>query len=227
MKRYIPILVLVGLLVTVYALGLHNYLSFETLKQYRFQLLELVESQYVLTVLGFMALYTVVIALSIPGGAILTITSGFLFGSLFGTLFVVIAATAGATALFMLAKSTVGDHLRDKAGPMLDKMAKGFEEDSFNYLLILRLVPLFPFWLVNLAPAFLGVGLRTYVIATAIGIIPGSFVYASVGTGIGSVFDSDETFDPRNIITTEIIVALVGLAVLAAIPVLYKKFARK
>jgi uncharacterized membrane protein YdjX (TVP38/TMEM64 family) len=171
-----------------------------------------------------MAIYAAVIALSVPGGAVLTIAGGFLFGTLPATLYVVVAATLGATILFLIARTALGDPLRARAGPWLRRMEAGFAENALSYLLVLRLIPIFPFWLVNLVPAFLGVGLGTYVLGTFFGIIPGSFVYASVGNGLGAVFDAGETPDVGIIFEPSILVPIVGLAVLALLPVAHRKF---
>ena len=222
-KRLIPVAVLVVGLVLFFALDLGRFLSFEALRQNRATLLDWVETYGIVAALIYMLIYAVAIAFSLPGGAVLTITGGFLFGSLWGTLCVVIAATTGATALFLIAKTSFGDALRAKAGPALQKMQEGFQEGALSYLLVLRLVPIFPFFLVNLVPAFLGVTLRVYVIGTFIGIIPGTFVFATVGAGLGSVFDQGGSFSAAGILTPQIITALVGLAVLALIPVVYKK----
>ena len=222
-KRLIPVAVLVVGLVLFFALDLGRFLSFEALRQNRATLLGWVETYGIVAALIYMLIYAVAIAFSLPGGAVLTITGGFLFGSLWGTLCVVIAATAGATALFLIAKTSFGDALRAKAGPALQKMQEGFQEGALSYLLVLRLVPIFPFFLVNLVPAFLGVTLRVYVLGTFIGIIPGTFVFATVGAGLGSVFDQGGSFSAAGILTPQIITALVGLAVLALIPVVYKK----
>lgn len=222
-KRLIPVAVLVVGLVLFFAFDLGRFLSFEALRQNRATLLGWVETYGIVAALIYMLIYAVAIAFSLPGGAVLTITGGFLFGSLWGTLCVVIAATAGATALFLIAKTSFGDALRAKAGPALQKMQEGFQEGALSYLLVLRLVPIFPFFLVNLVPAFLGVTLRVYVLGTFIGIIPGTFVFATVGAGLGSVFDQGGSFSAAGILTPQIITALVGLAVLALIPVVYKK----
>ena len=222
-KRLIPVAVLVLGLIAFFVFDLDRYLSFEALSQNRVALLDWVETYGVVAALIYMLVYAVAIAFSLPGGAVLTITGGFLFGSIVGTLCVVIAATAGATALFLIAKTSFGDALRTKAGPALQKMQEGFQEGALSYLLVLRLVPLFPFFLVNLVPAFLGVSLRVYVLGTFIGIIPGTFVFATVGAGLGSVFDQGGTFSAAGILTPQIITALVGLAVLALIPIVYKK----
>jgi uncharacterized membrane protein YdjX (TVP38/TMEM64 family) len=222
-KRLLPLLVLVAGLVVFFALDLHRYLSFEVLRDNREALLNWVRQNGLLAALVYMAIYAVAIAFSLPGGLVLSITGGFLFGTLWGSLYIVIGATVGATALFMIAKSALGDFLRAKAGPWLQKMEAGFRENALSYLLVLRLVPLFPFFVVNLVPAFLGVPLSTYVIGTFFGIMPGVFVFASVGAGLGSIFDKGETFSAAGILTPQIVIALMGLAVLALIPVIYKK----
>ena len=222
-KRLIPVGVLIIGLVAFFVFDLGRFLSFETLRQNRVALLNWVDTYGVVAALLYMLIYAVAIAFSLPGGAILTITGGFLFGSVWGTVCVVFAATAGATALFLIAKTSFGDALRAKAGPALQKMQAGFQEGALSYLLVLRLVPLFPFFLVNLVPAFLGVSWRVYVVGTFIGIIPGTFVFATVGAGLGSVFDQGGEFSAAGILTPQIITALIGLAVLALIPVVYKK----
>jgi uncharacterized membrane protein YdjX (TVP38/TMEM64 family) len=221
--KLMPLLVLVAGLVAFFALGLHRYISFEVLREHREALRHWVQHHGLLAALAYMVIYAVAVAFSLPGGLVLSITGGFLFGTLVGALYIVIGATVGATALFIIAKSTLGDFLRAKAGPWLQKMEEGFRENALNYLLVLRLVPLFPFFVVNLVPAFLGVPLSTYVIGTFFGIIPGVFVFASVGAGLGSIFDKGEAFSAAGILTPQIVIALLCLAVLALIPVVYKK----
>ncbi|MEC9369347.1 MAG: VTT domain-containing protein, partial [Pseudomonadota bacterium] len=160
--------------------------------------------------------------LSVPGAALLTVTGGFLFGIWVGTAAVVVGATLGATAVFLIARTALGEALRAKAGPAIRKMEQGFRENALSYLLVLRLIPLFPFFLVNLVPAFLGVPLATFVVGTFFGIMPGTFVFISIGAGLGSIFDSMQEFTLKGALTPEVIVALVGLAVLSLIPVAYR-----
>lgn len=222
-KKLIPVAVLVAGFVAFLALGLDEYLSFETLRDNRGQLIGWVEQYGILAGLVYMGIYAAAVAFSVPGGAVLSITGGFLFGSILGTTYIVIAATTGALVLFIIAKTSLGDPLRAKAGPWMKKMEDGFQENALNYLLVLRLVPLFPFFVVNLVPAFLGVTVPVYVIGTFFGIIPGAFVFATVGAGLGSIFDSGAAFTLQGILTPQIVTALVGLAVLALIPVAYKK----
>src|SRR5262249_45185303 len=140
-----------------------------------------------------------------------------------GTVVVVISATLGGTVLFVIAKTTLGDALRARAGTWLHTLEAGFRKHALSYLIVLRLVPIFPFFIVNLVPAFLGVPLTTFVLGTFVGIIPGGFVYTSVGAGLGSIFDAGGTFSVKGVLTPQIITALVGLAVLALVPVAYKQ----
>jgi uncharacterized membrane protein YdjX (TVP38/TMEM64 family) len=223
LKRLLPLGLLLLAIVAAFGLGLDDYISFEQLERNRAQLLALVDRHPVLAPLAFMLVYAAVIALSVPGGAILTVAGGFLFGVGAGTCYVVIAATAGATVVFLIAKTALGDSLRQKAGPAMRRMEAGFRDNALNYLLFLRLIPLFPFWLVNLVPAFLGVPLRTYLVATCIGIVPGSLVYASVGNGLGAVFEAGGTPDLGIIFRPAILLPIIGLAMLAILPVVYQK----
>jgi uncharacterized membrane protein YdjX (TVP38/TMEM64 family) len=222
-KRLLPLLVLVVGLVVFFVLGLQRYISFQTLRDNRVALLTWVETAGVLAGLTYMAVYAAVVAFSLPGATVMSLTGGFLFGPIWGTVYSVISATLGATVLFLIAKTALGDPLRARAGQWLQRMEAGFRNNALSYLLVLRLVPLFPFFVVNLVPAFLGVPLSTFILGTAIGIIPGAFVYTSVGAGLGSIFDSGGELNVHAILTPQIVMALVGLALLALIPVLYKK----
>jgi uncharacterized membrane protein YdjX (TVP38/TMEM64 family) len=222
-RRFAPLIVLLLAVAAAFALGLDDYVSFEQLERNRARLLDLVHRHPFLAPFAFMLIYATAIGLSMPGGAILTMAGGFLFGLVPGTLYSVIAATLGATVVFLIARTALGDSLRQRAGPAMRRMEAGFRENALNYLLFLRLIPVFPFWLVNLVSAFLGVPLRTYVLATAVGIVPGSLVYASVGNGLGAVFDAGARPDLSIIFEPQIILPIIGLAALALLPVAYKK----
>lgn len=221
-KRLLPLILLLAGLLVVYASGLHKYLSFEALHDHREELVAWVARDRLLAAVAFMGLYAIVVALSLPGGALLTIVGGFLFGTVFGALCTMIGATAGATVVFLAARTAFRDVLRARAGPFLSRMEAGFKANAFNYLVVLRLVPLFPFWLVNLVPAFLGVRVRTFILGTAIGIIPGTFVYSSFGNGLGALIDMGASPDLSAIFTPAILVPIIGLALLALVPVAYK-----
>jgi len=222
LRRLWPVLVLAAGLIGFLALGGDAYLTLDSLRLYRADLAEYVDHHTIVMALLFAAAYMVMVAFSLPGALVMTVTCGFFFGSVVGTGLVVIGATCGATAIFLIAKTALGDPLRARTGPALLKMEAGFQKNAFNYLLVLRLIPLFPFFLVNLVPAFLGVGLRDYVLATFIGIIPGTFVFAQVGTGLDSILDSGEELSVASLLSNDVLAALIGLAALAALPLLYK-----
>lgn len=224
MKRYIPLLCLAALIALALAMGWHRMLSLDLLRERRAWLVGFVADRFVVAVALYAALYVVVVALSLPGGTIMTVAGGFLFGAWAATPIVVVAATIGATILFVAARSAFGDLLRAKAGPFLRRMEEGFRANAFWYLLSLRLVPAFPFFAVNLVPALLGVALPTYVLATVIGIVPGTFVFASFGAGLGEIFDRGEMVSLKAVLTPGITVALVGFAVLALVPVAIKRW---
>jgi len=229
--KLIPIGILLAGLVAFFATGLNKYVSFAELAKHHTALAAWVHAHFLWAVLAYIAGYAVMIAFSLPGGAVATIFGGFLFGGMIdgigGTALaaaiVVVGATIGATALFLAARTGLGEPLRARAGPGLKRMEAGFRENAMSYLLVLRLVPLFPFWLVNLVPAFLGVPLRTYVIGTFFGIMPGTFVYASVGRGLGAILAEGKKPDLGIIFKAEILIPLLGLALLALIPVVYKR----
>lgn len=211
-----------------FALDLDRYLSFEVLGAHRETLVGYVAEHAATAALAYIAIYITITALSLPAATVLTLAGGFLFGAMLATACTVIGATIGATIVFLIAKTSLGDQLRQRTRGTLKKMEQGFREHAFNYLIVLRLIPLFPFFVVNLAPAFLGVPARTFVLGTFLGIIPGTFVYALAGSGLGSILASGEEFSAAGILTPQVIGAFVGLAVLALLPVVYRKIkARK
>ncbi len=222
-KRLLPLAAIAALGAAFFLLGLDHYVTFAALSENRDALKEFVAANGLGAVLAYMGIYALVVALSLPGGAVMTLAGGFLFGALFATLYVVVAATVGASVLFVIARTALGDLLRAKAGPFVKRMEAGFKDNALSYMLVLRLVPAFPFWVVNLVPALLGVKLSTFVVATAIGIVPGTFVFATFGAGLGSIFDAGGEVSVRSVLTPEIVAGLIGLAVLALIPVIIKK----
>lgn len=227
-RRGIILALFVALIVVLLSSGVQDFLSLEALRENREVLLDFVAANYVAAVLTFMLAYVLAVTFSIPGAVWLSISGGFVFSAGPATAYIVIAATIGATLVFLLARYVMGDLLRQKAGSAIDRMRDGFQEDAFSYMLVLRLVPLFPFFVVNLVPAFLNVPLRTYIAGTGLGIIPGAFVFALVGSGLGAVFDAGGDVDPGSVLfRPEVIGSLLGLAVLALIPVAYKRLRRQ
>ena len=226
LKRFFPILMIIAAIVTFFMLDLGQYLSFDALAEHRQILSEQVAMHPIMASLVYISIYILVVALSLPGGLVMTLSGGFLFGAVWGTSMAVIGATLGATILFLIAKTSLGDFLLAKAGNTVKKLQAGFEADVWSYMFILRVVPIFPFFLVNLAPAFLGVPLRVYVVATFFGIIPATFVYALAGSGLGKVFEQGESFSAASILTPEMMGAFLGLGLLALVPVIYKRLAK-
>ena len=196
---------------------LGQFLSLEALKQNRDQLLAFTEAHYASAVGLFILAYIVVTGLSLPGAVILTLAGGFLFGSVLGTLFVNLGATTGATLAFLAARYLLRDWVERKFGKWLGSLQQGFAENAFSYLMTLRLIPLFPFFAINLVSGLTRMNVGTYVAATALGIIPGSFVYAYAGRQLGTINSLKEIASPN------VIGAFVLLGLLALVPTVYKK----
>lgn len=222
-RRLLPLGLLVAAWIVFMLAGGYRYLTFSALAQNRDWLCGLVQEWGISAAFVYIMVYAALVALSVPGAAILTIAGGFLFGAWIGGLCAVIGATLGATAIFLAARGGLGG-LAQRAGRFVGKLEAGFRADAFNYLLVLRLVPIFPFWLVNLVPALVGVRLPTYVLATFLGIIPGTFIYASLGNGLGSVVEEP---DLAIIFKPSLLVPIVGLALLALVPVGYRHWRSK
>jgi uncharacterized membrane protein YdjX (TVP38/TMEM64 family) len=246
LKRLWPLFALIAATAFVFAMGWHRYLSLEALAENRQALRAYIDANMLLSLAIFVAIYAAAVALSLPGGAVLTLAGGLLFGWLVGGFASVFAATVGATIVFLIARSAFGEIFAARAGPWLSRFREGFQEDAFNYLLFLRLVPIFPFWLVNLAPGLLGVGFGTYVATTFLGIIPGTFAYSLAGNGLDSVIEAQAAahqsclakmgpggqescpygLDPGTLLTPELIAGLVALGVVALVPVAVKWYRR-
>jgi uncharacterized membrane protein YdjX (TVP38/TMEM64 family) len=239
LRRLAPLILIAIASVVVLAMGWHRQLSFETLARHDDALRAFIATHEVSALAAYMALYVAAVALSIPVGMFLTIAGGILFGVLLGGLAAVVSATIGAICIFLIAKSAVGEYLVRRAGPLAERLADGFRADAFSYLLFLRLVPVFPFWMVNLVPALTGVRLGTFAAATALGIIPATFVFAFVGAGLDSVIAAQQAgyrsclaaarsdcrleFHIHTALTPELIGALTALGVLALVPVMVRR----
>lgn len=218
------VLVAVGIALAIGAFfyfDLGSFLSLSVLKENRDSLLAFTDVNFAAAVVIFIVAYVIVTGLSLPGAVILTLAGGFLFGAVFATLFVNIGATTGATFAFFTARYLLRDTVEQKFGKWLGPFQDGFAKNAFSYLLTLRLIPLFPFFVVNLVSGLTRVGAGTYIGATALGIIPGSFVYAYAGRQLGTINSLKEIASPN------VIVAFVLLGLFALVPVAYKKFAAK
>ncbi len=224
-RRRLALVAAVLIVVAGLAVAFRDTLSFETLRDNREALLAWRDENYLQAVLAYVLAYIGVVTLSLPGGAVMTMTGGFLFGLIPGTVLAVIGASIGATLIFLAARAGFGGALRARiAGdPRLARLEAGLRDDAFNYLLAIRLVPAFPFFVVNIVPALLGIPLRTYLGATALGIIPGTAVYAWIGAGLGEVFARGETPDLGLIFDPVILGPLLALAALAALPAIIRR----
>ncbi len=215
LARSAPLAIVVAITALALALGWHRELSLSALLERRAMAETFVSQHWIAAVAGYTALYVAVTALSLPCASFLTIFGGLIFGALTATVAALAGATTGATVIFLMAKSALGECLTRRAGPRVEKVAAGFRADAFNYLLFLRLVPFFPFWLVNLVPALCGVPLRTFVVASALGMIPGTFAYAFFGAGLDSAIKAQNA-------TVELFAGLIVLGLLALVPVVVK-----
>lgn len=222
--KRLPIIV-IGVVAVLGAYFLRDYLTFDALAENRENLIAFRDANYLLTVLAFIGIYTVVVAFSLPGATIMTLAGGFMFATFPGFLFNVIAATMGATGIFLAARWGFGEKLGAKlegSEGIVKKIKDGINENQWSMLFLIRLVPAVPFFLANLIPSFLGVPLRRFVISTFFGIIPGSVVYTSVGAGLGEVFAAGETPNLGIIFEPHILFPIIGLCVLAVLPIVLK-----
>jgi uncharacterized membrane protein YdjX (TVP38/TMEM64 family) len=246
-RRWLPLAVLAAVMVLVLVMGWHRYLSFKTIGLNYDLLKSYIADNLALALLVYVALYVVIIALSLPVGLVMTLGGGLLFGWKIGAPAAVIGATIGATIVFAVVTSSFGATLARKAGPFVAKLRAGFQENALSYLLFLRLVPAFPFVIVNLVPALLGVRFSTFILGTGLGIIPGTTAYSLAGSGLGSVIEAQNaqykaclaaspanpdlacpyTIDLTQIVTRELVWAGVALGVVALIPVAIKLWSKR
>ncbi len=222
-KRLLPLGVIGVVLAVFFATGANEYLSLDSLQDNQAALKDFARDNLFLAMAAVIAVYALCTAISFPGASALTLLSGFVLGTVFGGISVVIGATIGATIIFLAARNAAGDTLVKRGGKLMKKMEAGFKEDAWSYMLILRLVPLFPFWLVNIAPAAFRVPTLTYVWTTFVGIMPGTFVYASLGAGVSSIADAGSI----NFGDPSVFGPILGLIALSLIPLIYKRFAKK
>jgi uncharacterized membrane protein YdjX (TVP38/TMEM64 family) len=223
-KRIWPVLLLMALVAAVRASGLQHYATLETLGQQQAALRAFVTAQPVIAPLAYAALYAAMVTLSIPGGAPMSVAGGVLFGLLPGAVYAVTGAEAGAVAAFLLARTVAGDFLTRRANGLLDRVRSGLQQNGFSYLLALRLLPIVPFWLTNLAAPLAGMRLVPYAAATLLGIIPATFVFVSLGAGLGDALATGERPDLGIVFTPRVLLPLLALAVLALVPVGWRRW---
>jgi uncharacterized membrane protein YdjX (TVP38/TMEM64 family) len=226
-KSILLVLLVIAIAGAVYYSGLHRELTWAGLAARQADLKALVAAHPLLGVGAFIATYAIVVTLLIPGGAVMTAASGLLFGTPLGAIATIAGATLGATCSFLIVRSTLGRVLARRAGPFLERMRPGLQRDAFSTVMAFRLIPVFPFWLVNIVPAVVGIRLWTFVVATMLGIAPATLIYASIGAGIGDVLAAGGTPDLTAILQPGILLPLLGLAALSMVPVLWRRFGPK
>ena len=208
---------------------LRDELSFSALARHRETLLAYRDAHYILTVLAFLSGYVVIVSLSLPGATVATLTGGFLFGLFPGVAYNVLAAGTGAVAVFLAARAGFGEGISQRiesSGGAVARLQLGLRENEWSVLFLMRLVPVVPFFLANLIPAFVGTRLSLFAITTYLGIIPGTLVFTSIGSGLGEVFARGEVPDLGIIFTPPVLLPILGLAALAAMPMVLKTMKR-
>lgn len=227
--RHIP-LALIAVAAVIGYVTLRDYLSFDTLRDNRDALLAFRDRNFWTLAVGFVGIYFLIVAFSLPGAAVASVTGGFLFGLFGGVVFNVMAATIGAAAIFLAARWGLGATLAaklDASEGRIKAMQQGLRENEVNVLLLLRLVPAVPFFVANLLPALVGVGFFNFFWTTAVGIIPGAIVFTWIGVGLGEVFDRGEEPDLSLLWEPHVIAPLLGLCVLAALPIAVRALRRR
>ncbi|MEZ5925299.1 MAG: TVP38/TMEM64 family protein [Hyphomicrobiaceae bacterium] len=242
--RFLPLAAMIALAAIGYVLGWHRYLSLEHIVAHYDRLQTSIATHYWLSLALYASLYIVVVALSLPGGAVATLAGGLLFGWLVGGTVAVVAATIGAMIVFLIVKTSIGRLLAEHAGPWLARLKAGFDRNALSYMLFLRLVPAFPFVVVNVAPALLGVSFRVYLIGTLVGILPATYAFAYFGAGLGSAIESQHQaqmaclarqaaepaldcsmrLDTSALPRDELAIAFVVLALIALLPIVARRW---
>jgi len=228
--RYTPVALIVAGLAAGYAFGLQDYLTLDFLAEQRDALKATVSEHYGLSLAAFLLVYILAVAFSFPAASVLTIFGGFLFGWMIGGATVAVGATAGASLIFLATRSAFGGFLRARVSGFVKRLADGFRENAFGYLLVIRLAPVFPFFVVNIAAALFDISLGRFVAATFVGILPGTFAYAYLGQGVDSVLvaarDAGRSASLSDLVTPDITLAFAALAVVAAIPTVVARLRR-
>lgn len=226
LRRFWPIALLLAAIVAAWAAGATRQISWESLGRNEAVLLAWVASHPIMAPSLYTLIYAAAVLLSLPESAVLTAAAGLLFGTLFGGILAVVGSSAGAIALFLAVRYHLADAIASRSGRFLNTVRLGLRRDSFSYLLAIRLVPAFPFWLVNLGAALSGMRLLPYAAATVIGIMPATFVFASIGAGLGDVLASGGSPDLTLIFSPRILGPLIGLAALSLLPVVWRRWKR-
>lgn len=227
LRRVVPLAILFAVLAAVWVSGLPGHLNWAAFSRNHAAIMAWIARHRVIAPVAFAGFYATATALSVPEAALLTLAGGLLFGTLLGGMLAVIGSTLGATILFLAARSAFADTLTKRGGHRLARIRVELDRNGFSYLLAIRLIPAFPFWLVNLAAALAGMRASPFAVATLIGIIPGTFIYASIGAGLAKVIAAGQRPDLTRLLSPHIVVPLIALGVLALAPVAWRKWKQR
>lgn len=222
-KRLTLLAAFAALIGLFFAFDLDNLVSYQGLAENEAALKQAVRDNPLITGFAYLSVYVLAVTFSLPGALWLSLAGGLMFGTWLGGILIVVSATLGASGLFIVARYIAGDTLRAKAGPALEKFEASFNRDAASYMLILRLLPIFPFFIVNLGAALVGVRFPVFAVTTFFGIMPGTFVFASIGNGISVLLQRGEQPDLSVMTSPEILLPLIGLAVLSLLPVIWRR----
>ncbi|MET3663691.1 TVP38/TMEM64 family protein [Caulobacter sp. 1776] len=222
LRRFGPLAAIVILFAAAFASGLAGHISLEQLRERGGELQAFAHERPLLCVAIYLAIYIGSVAVSLPGALILSLTGGFLFGPIGGGFAAVTGASAGSTVIYLVFRTAFGDILRRKPGAFLARVEEGFKGDAFNYLLTLRLIPAFPLLIVNVAAGLMNIPIRTFVLASVLGMIPSSFVYAGIGAGLGHIFAQGGPVTLETLFSPRIYLPIIGMGVLAFLPPLWR-----
>lgn len=226
LSKFTPLLILVVAAILIWIFEVHSYISLDTLHKHQIFLQEYVRKNQLLSVTIYCLLYFAIVSLSIPVATIMTLIGGFLFGQIIGTICIIFSATFGACVIFLSTKIASKNAIKKETGKWVGKMQKGFTENAFSYMLTLRLIPIFPFVVVNLVAGILQIPLKTFFFGTLLGIIPGTFIYVSVGVSMRELLNKPN-FSPEFLLEPHVIFSLTGLGILVLLPIIYKKLRKK
>jgi uncharacterized membrane protein YdjX (TVP38/TMEM64 family) len=225
-KKHIPLIILASTGFMIWQTGIYQHISLNSLKENQLFLIEYVSSNLLFSAFLYSALYFIIVSLSIPAATIMTLVGGFLFGQIIGTICVVLSASLGGCSIFLSTKLASKNSAKKEHGTWVQKMKSGFSENAFSYMLTLRLIPIFPFVIVNIVAGVLQIPLKTFFFGTLIGIIPGSYIYTSVGVAMQTLLN-EENFTPESLLSPDIIIALTGLGALALLPIIYRIYKKR
>lgn len=223
--QFLPVIILITIMFLILSSGVYEYISIDNLKKYDLFLQQYVNENYILSVIIFFLSYFLVVAFSIPAATIMTLIGGFLFGQIVGTICIVLAASFGGCVIFLSSKLASKGNLEKNMGNWIGKLRQGFKDDSFSYMLTLRLIPIFPFVVINIAAGILQVPLKHFFFGTLFGIIPATFIYVSTGISMREILHTPN-FSVNDLLDVRILFSLTGLGILAISPIVYKKLKR-